>query len=53
MTVIFTISCVCNMNTDVHRGQKWVLDPQKLELQVVVSCLVWVLGAKLGPLEEW
>jgi hypothetical protein len=34
------------------RGQKRALDPLELELQMVVSCLVWMLGTKLGPLEE-
>ena len=28
-------------------GQKRVLDPLELELQEVVSCLTWVLGAEL------
>lgn len=30
-----------------HRGLKEVLDPLETELQVVVSCSLWVLGMKL------
>ena len=30
-----------------HGGQKGVLDSLKLELQMVVSCLIWALGTKL------
>lgn len=33
-------------------GQKWVLDRLELELQVVVSCWMWVLVTKQGPLKE-
>ena len=29
-----------------HGDQKRVLDPLELEFQVVVSCLMWVLGTK-------
>lgn len=34
-------------NVDSHRGDKRLLETG-LELQVVVSCLVWVLGMELG-----
>lgn len=36
----------------VHGGQKRMLDSLELKLQVVVSCLTWVLGSNLHPLEE-
>lgn len=32
-----------------YGGQKMVLDLLEWDLQVVVSCLMWVLGAKLRP----
>lgn len=35
-----------------HGGQKRALDSLELELKVVVSGLTWVLGTKLGPLQE-
>lgn len=31
-----------------HRGQKMVSDVLELELQIVVSCLDWMLGTELG-----
>ena len=31
-----------------HRSQKKISEPLELELQVVVSHPVWVLGTKLG-----
>lgn len=34
---------------DIHRGQKRMLDPLELELQVSVSCLTWMLVTELGP----
>ena len=39
-------------NVDVYGGQKRVQDPLDLELRMVVNCWIWVLGTKLGPLEE-
>lgn len=38
--------------TFAHVGQKWVLDLLELELQVVVSCWMWVLGTKLESTER-
>lgn len=35
-----------------HGSQERILDLLELELEVVVTCLVWVLGTKCGPLEE-
>ena len=38
-----------HVSTGTCRGQKWVSDtPPEMELQVVVTCLQWVLGMKLG-----
>lgn len=37
-------TCAC---VSVHTGQKRTSDPLKLELQMVVSRLTWVLGPKL------
>ena len=34
------------MNAGVHKVQKRRLDPLKLELETVVSYLMWVLGIK-------
>lgn len=46
--------CLCmfvygsaDVNTDTCRGWNRTLDPLELKLQVVVSCLTWVLGTKL------
>lgn len=38
-------ACTCG-------GQKRVLDSQDMELLVVVSCLLWMLGLKLQSLQE-
>lgn len=38
--------------TDAHRGQKGVLDPVGLELQVFVSYLNHVLGSELHTTER-
>lgn len=35
-----------------HRGQRRVSDPLELELWVIVSQPMWVLGSKLKSLEE-
>lgn len=40
--------CVCVQEREGHGSQKSVLGVQELELQGIVSCLVWVLGTKLG-----
>jgi hypothetical protein len=37
------VRCACS----AHRGQKRVSDLLGLALQVVMSCLMWVLGIKL------
>lgn len=54
--MFFTYLCVYMSRSTLggsgpHRGQKRVSQPLELELQKVASPL-WVLGAKLGPLEE-
>lgn len=37
------------MYLDAFRGQKMaVSDSPELELQVIVSCLAWMLGSKFG-----
>jgi hypothetical protein len=38
---------VCHMYMGNHGGRKGTLDPLKLELQTVVSYLVWVLETEL------
>lgn len=35
--------CVCSSG-----GQKRALEPQELESQAVVSCLMWVMGSNPG-----
>lgn len=40
------------MNTGDYRGQKMVLGPLELKLQLFMSRLVWILGPKLSPLKE-
>lgn len=35
--------CVCYMCAGTHRYQQKALEPQKLELWTIVSCLPWVL----------
>lgn len=45
--------CVCiYMCESTHIGQKSVLEPLELDLEAVVSCLIWVLGPELCPLKE-
>lgn len=39
---------ICYMHIGVLRHQKMTLDSLELELYVVVSHLIWVLGTKLG-----
>ena len=36
------------MNPGAYKGQREVSDPLELDLQVAVTCLMWVLGAELG-----
>jgi hypothetical protein len=40
------------MHTGTHRGQKRTLDPLELELQIVVNCLIRLLGIDLHLLQE-
>lgn len=47
-------ACVClnsGMCTRAHRGPE-MLSTMKLELQEVVSCLIWALGTKLKKLQK-
>ena len=37
-----------SVSVGAHGSQKKVSDPLELELQVVVSCLIWVLEIKVG-----
>lgn len=37
-----------HISTGTYRRQKRALDPLDWELQGDVSCLMWVLGTKLG-----
>lgn len=38
------------MCRDINGGQKQLVEPLELELQLAVGCLMWTLGTKLGPL---
>lgn len=40
---VYAHTCVSN-----YRGQKGAPDLPDLELQVVISCLMWVLGTEFG-----
>ena len=40
----FICMCVCYMCASAQGGQKRVLDPLDLDLQVAVGSLLWVLG---------
>lgn len=42
----------CHVCVGAGGGQMKAWNPLKLELLVVVSCPVWVLGPELGSLEE-
>lgn len=45
----FVFVCVvCSLG-----GQKLVLESPEFESKETVSCQVWILGAKVCPLEEW
>lgn len=39
---------ICHICVGVNGGQKRTSSSLELELYVIVSCLVWVLGNKLG-----
>lgn len=39
--------CVC-VGAGAHGGQQGATDPLELELQVFMSCLMWVIGTELG-----
>lgn len=43
---------ICYMYAGTHVGQRRMPDPLELELQVVVSLLMWVLGVKLESSER-
>ena len=52
---MYVCVCVCvypDWCVGTHRGQKKELDPQKLQLQVTVNCLLWRLGTELGSLAK-
>lgn len=40
------------VNTVARVGQKREVEPLELGLQVVMSCLMWVLGTKLWSLQD-
>lgn len=40
------------MHTGACRGQRRASDPLELEVEVALCCLKWVVGAKLGSLQE-
>jgi hypothetical protein len=44
--------CVCEGAKGGYKSKKGLSYPLELELELVVSLLVWVLGTKLGPLQE-
>lgn len=49
--------CVCLSVLCTHKctglgGQRKEPDPLKLELKVVVSCPLWVMGIKLGSMQS-
>lgn len=44
--------CVHQVQTGFHRGQKRGLAPLKVELQAVVSYLMWMLGTERASLQE-
>lgn len=47
MLCVCAVSVYVHKSAGAHQGQKRVLDPPKLELQVIVRCQAWVLGAEL------
>lgn len=51
----YSYLCICvyeHMHAGVVSCHKMMSDLWKVELQVAVSCWVWVLGTELGPLQE-
>lgn len=46
------VSGYVHLSVGTTRGQKTVLDPVELELQAVVSLLMWVLGIQLRSSER-
>lgn len=49
---VYVQICVSRVCADSQGGQAKMLAPLTLELQVVVSGLIWVLGMELGSSEE-
>lgn len=45
---MFICVCLCECVSLVGVGQKRALDALEVELKIVVSHLMWVLGPKLG-----
>ena len=39
---------MCHVHLGACQGQKMELEPWELELQVLVSCLIWVLGTEFS-----
>lgn len=46
-----SVVSVGHVRGSVCRSQKMGSDPMELELQKVISHLLWMLGTKLGPLQ--
>ena len=47
--VWFICLCIYVHACGTYRGQKRISDPLELELQVVMSCLIWVQGTEIKP----
>lgn len=47
-SVCTRVGCVCVCLCNACRGQKETLDPLELELQMVMSYLMWTLGVEFG-----
>lgn len=47
---MYVYKSVCAYESSAYGSQEWSLSSLELELQAVVSCLTWVLGIELGPL---
>lgn len=43
---MYVLEWICALEYRYRRGQKRAPDPFELELQVLVICLLWVLGTK-------
>lgn len=54
MCVYVSVCKYVHVSASAPRVQKRVSDPPELELQwfVVMSCLTWILGTKLRPLQK-